>query len=343
MKTTVQWGVLAATANIATTRIMPALNQSPHAILLAIASRDSAKSEATAKTFNVARPYVGYAKLLADPDVEAVYIPLPNDMHFEWCLRSLKAGKHVLCEKPLCLTAEQALKLCKARDRAGKHIEEGFAYRNHPQWLKVQEILRAGVIGAVRSVHGCLAKQFYDPADIRNNPAAGGGALYDLGAYAISACNILFQGPPKRVIAAIDRDPIFRTDRLSTALLDYGESHATFTVGTQAGSASWGTHQQLTVLGSTGWMRFDFPYAHARPTPCSVDVGDASTVGSLPNTTFRYEPANHYALEVDRFSRLLLEQDVPSWPIEDAVHTLRTIEALFESTRSGTWQVLPTD
>jgi predicted dehydrogenase len=343
MKTTVAWGILGCTANIATTRIMPALKESPHATLLAIASRDAAKGETIAKQFGVSRVYDGYDKLLADPDVDAVYVPLPNDMHFEWSVRALDAGKHVLCEKPLCLTAQQAKKLCAARDRAGKQIEEGFAYRNHPQWVQVQEILKEGRIGAVRSVHGCLAKQFYDPADIRNNPAAGGGALYDLGAYAISACNILFKSPPKRVIAAIDRDPVFRTDRLSTALLDYGESHATFTVGTQAGSASWGTHQQLTVLGSTGWLRFDFPYAHARPSACSVEVGDSSTVGSLPNTIFRYEPANHYALEVDRFSRLLLKQNVPGWPIEDAVNTLRTIEALFESTRTGSWQSLPTD
>ena len=149
----------------------------------------------------------------------------------------------------------------------------------------------------------------------------------------------VFKRPPKRVVAAIDRDPAFGTDRLSTALLDYGDRHATLT-RTQAGSASWGTHQQLTVLGGTGWLRFDFPYAHARPAAC-YEVGDASTVGSLPTSTFKFEPMNHYALEVDRFSRLLLGHNVPGWPIEDAVNTLRTIEALFESARTGSWQSLP--
>src|SRR5262249_1549094 len=231
--------------------------------------------------------------------------------------------------------------LCAARDRAHRRIEEGFAYRNHPQWAKLEEILAGNAIGPVRAVHGTLAKQFYDPADIRNNPKAGGGALYDLGAYAISACNLVFKGPPKRVVAAIDQDPNFGIDRLSTALLDYGDRHATFTVATQAGPAAWGTHQQLTVLGATGWLRFDFPYAHARPSACSIEFGDATTVGSLPTSTFNFAPMNHYALEVDRFSRLLLGHDVPRWPIEDAVHTLRTIEALFESARSGNWQSLP--
>ena len=134
-----------------------------------------------------------------------------------------------------------------------------------------------------------------------------------------------------------------RIDRLSTALLDYGDAHATFTVSTQAGSSSWGTHQQLTVLGGSGWLRFDFPYAHARPSACSIELSDASTVGSLPTSTFNFEPMNHYALEVDRFSRLLLGYDVPSWPIEDAVRTLRTIEALFKSGRTGTWESLPNE
>jgi predicted dehydrogenase len=340
VKETVNWGVLGA-AVIATGRIMPALKQSPYATLLALASRDAGKARAAALPLEVPRVYVGYDKLLADSEIDAVYIPLPNDMHFEWSVRALESGKHVLCEKPLCLSAAHAIRLCVARDRAQRHIEEGFAYRNHPQWAKLEEIFSSNAIGPVRAVHGTLAKQFYDPTDIRNNPKAGGGALYDLGAYAISACNLVFKGPPKRVVAAIDRDPSFGIDRLSTALLDYGDRHATFTVGTQAGSSAWGTHQQLTVLGATGWLRFDFPYAHARPSACSIEFGDASTVGSLPTSTFSFPPVNHYALEVDRFSRLLLGHNVPSWPIEDAVSTLRTIEALFESVRTGTWQSLP--
>jgi predicted dehydrogenase len=339
LQTTIKWGVLGVAA-IATGRIIPALLQSPYATLLALASRDAERARNAAKGVGVPRAYAGYDRLLADPEIDAVYIPLPNHMHFEWSVRALEAGKHVLCEKPLCLTVDQVAKLCAVRDSAKRHIEEGFAYRNHPQWAKVDELLANNSIGPVRAANGTLAKQFYDPADIRNNPVAGGGALYDLGAYAISACNLVFKRTAKRVVAAIDMDPRFRIDRLSTALLDYGDAHATFTVGTQAGSSSWGTHQQLTVLGGSGWLRFNFPYAHARPSACFVQFGDASTVGSLPTSTFYFEPMNHYALEVDRFSRLLLGHDVPSWPIEDAVRTLRTIEALFESGRTGTWQLL---
>ncbi|MFC5520019.1 Gfo/Idh/MocA family protein [Polaromonas jejuensis] len=340
MKKTINWGVLGAAA-IATGRTMPALNEAPSATLLALASRDGAKGRAAAEALGVPRVYASYDELLADPDIDAVYVPLPNQLHLEWSVRALEAGKHVLCEKPLCLTAAQVTQLCAVRDRSGLHIEEGFSFRNHPQWAKLDDLLASNAIGPVRAVHATLAKQFLDPADVRNNPAAGGGALYDLGSYAISACNLIFKRQPTRVVAALEHDPAFGIDRLSSALLDYGDRHAAFTVATQAGPSSWGSHQQLSVLGATGWLRLDFPYAHGRPSACRIELGDATSVGSFPTETFTFEPVNQYTLQVERFSRLLLGHQEASWPIEDALGTLRTIEALFESGRSGAWQVLP--
>jgi predicted dehydrogenase len=183
-----------------------------------------------------------------------------------------------------------------------------------------------------------LAKQFLDPNDIRNNPDQGGGALYDLGSYTISACSAAFGRAPKRVIAAIDRDPAWKIDRLSTALLDYGDGHASFTVGSQSGPSAWATHQQFSVLGSNGWLRCDFPYAHGRPAACHVFVGDHTSHGTFETTTHSFEPVNQYTLQVERFSRYLRGEAVASWPIEDSLLTLRVIEALFESARSGRWQ-----
>ena len=339
MTATIRWGVLGAAA-IATGRTMPALNAAPSAKLLALASRDAAKGRQVADAFGIARLYNNYDALLADPDIDAVYVPLPNQLHFAWAMRALQAGKHVLCEKPLCISSVQVAQLCAERDRTGRHIEEGFAFRNHPQWAKLDAIIAADTIGEVRAVHCTLAKQFLDPADVRNQLDAGGGALYDLGSYAISACNLVFQRTPSRVVAAMDRDPVFRTDRLTSALLDYGDRHAAFTVGTQAGSNACGTHQQFTVLGSQGWLRLNFGFAHARPTACQLEVGDSSSVGSFPTATYTFESVDHYLLQVERFSRLLLGHSVPSWPIEDALHTLRTIEALFASGRQDGWQTL---
>ena len=341
MASTIRWGVLGAAA-IATGRTMPALNAAPSATLLALASRDPDKGPRVAQQFGIPRLYARYEALLADAEIDAIYVPLPNPLHFEWAMRALQAGKHVLCEKPLCMSAGQVARLCAERDRSGRHIEEGFAFRNHPQWAKLDEIVSAGAIGEVRAVHATLAKQFLDPADVRNNLATGGGALYDLGSYAISACNRVFKRPPVRVVAALERDPAFGTDRLSSALLDYGDRHAAFTVGTQAGSDAWGTHQQFSVLGSRGWLRMNFAFAHARPTACQIEVGDASSVGSFPTASYTFEPVDHYLLQVERFSRRLLGHAVPSWPIEDALDTLRTLEALFASAREDGWQTVAT-
>jgi predicted dehydrogenase len=337
--TPVRWGILGAAA-IATSRFIPAMKGATAASLVGIASRSADKAEAVAKEFGIPRHFGSYDTLIDDPEIEALYVPVPNHLHVEWSVRALTAGKHVLCEKPLSLSATDVLAMIAARDRSGRHIEEAFSYRNHPQWARIAEILAGGAIGAPRAVQCTLAKQFLDPRDIRNNPDHGGGALYDLGSYTISACSAAFGRAPKRVIAAIDRDPAWKIDRLSTALLDYGDGHATFTVGSQSGPSAWATHQQFSVLGTNGWLRCDFPYAHGRPTACHVYVGDDTSHGAVETMTYSFEPVNQYTLQVDRFSRYLRGESVPSWPIEDSLLTLRIIEALFGSAASGQWQDL---
>jgi predicted dehydrogenase len=336
----VRWGVLGAAA-IATSRFIPAMSGAPSARLVAIASRDAAKAKAVAQEFGIPRHFGSYDKMIADPEIEALYIPVPNHLHVEWSVKALAAGKHVLCEKPLCLTAADVVALQRARERSGRHIEEAFSYRNHPQWTRIGDLIASGAIGVPRAVQCTLAKQFLDPKDIRNNPDVGGGGLYDMGSYTISACSAIFKRPPRRVIAALDRDPQFKIDRLSTALLDYGEGHASFTVATQAGPSAWATHQQFSVLGSNGWLRGDFPYAHGRPTSCNVFVGDHTSHGTIATQTFAFEPVNQYTLQVERFSQLLRGEPVPSWPIEDSLLTLRIIEALFESAKTDRWQKIP--
>lgn len=336
----VKWGVLGA-ASIAVQRTMPAMREAPSATLHALASRDADKARSVAARFEAPRAYGGYDQLLADPEVDAVYIPLPNRLHFEWSIRALEAGKHVLCEKPLCLTSREVERLCAARDRSGRHIEEAFGYRNHAQWAKVVELIASGAIGPVRAAHAVLAKQFLDPSDVRNDPAAGGGALYDLGSYAINALNLVCGRAPLRVAALAEHDPRFGIDRLTSALLDYGDAHASLTVASQAGPAAWATHQQLTVLGARGWLRLNFPFAQARPVACRIEVGDEQSVGAVPTAVHEFAPANQYALQIERFSRRVLGASVAAWPIEDALATLRTIESIFASARDGAWKEVP--
>jgi predicted dehydrogenase len=335
----IRWGVLGAAA-IAIDRFMPAMAGARAATLAGIASRSTDKAKTIAQTFAIPRHFDSYEALIDDPGIDALYVPVPNHLHVEWSVRALEAGKHVLCEKPLCLSAKDVLTLIAARDRSGRHIEEAFSYRNHPQWATIGELLANGAIGAPRAVHGTLARQFLDPKDIRNNPDQGGGALYDLGSYTISACSAALGRAPKRVIAAIDRDPAWKIDRLSTALLDYGDAHATFTVGSQSGPLA-ATHHQFSILGSNGWLRCDLPYAHGRPTACHLYVGDHTSMGSFETVKYDFEPVNQYTLQVERFSRYLRGEDVPCWPIEDSLTTLRIIEGLFASAKSGHWEAIP--
>jgi predicted dehydrogenase len=337
MAAPVRWGVL-GTAAIATSRFLPALPEAPSARLVAVGSRDLAKAEAVARRFGAPRAHGSYESLLADPEIDAVYVPLPNHLHVAWSVRALDAGKHVLCEKPLCLTAAEVDDLIAARERSGRHIEEAFSYRNHPQWAKIAEVLASGAIGEPRAVQCTMAKQFHDPADIRNDPDKGGGALYDLGSYAISGCSLVFPRLPKRVVAALERDPRYRIDRLSTAILDYGDAHASLTVASQSGPSAWASHQQFSVLGSEGWLRCDFPFAHGRPSECRVMIGDNGSHGSVPTREWTFAPVNQYVLQTERFSRRVRGDDVPAWPIEDAQRTLRIVEALFRSAANGDWE-----
>jgi len=322
-----RWGVL-GTANIAIERTIPAMTE-----CLAIASRDLARAQEAAAKLGISRAYGSYDELLADQDVRAVYIPLPNHLHVEWSKRALRAGKAVLCEKPLCLASAEVRELIDVRDETAGLIEEAMVFRNHPQWEEIAEIISSGRIGRPLAIQGTIAKQFLDPADIRNQPGLGGGATYDLGTYVIAACNLVFGRAPLRVSAAMEFDPSFGVDRLVTALLDYGDGHASFTASSQGGTSAWGTHQQFSVLGSDGWLRSTFPYAQARPVACRIEVGDATSVGALPIEVHEYPPVNQYALQVERLAKLVRGESARHWPIEDSLMTLRIIEALFQSAK----------
>lgn len=334
---TIKWGIL-GTANIALTRTIPFMAPVECASADAIASRNSDKAKQAATNLGIPKAYGSYEALLNDPEIDAVYIPLPNNLHREWSIKAMEAGKHVLCEKPLSLLPEDVQAVIDARDRTGMHIEEGFGYKNHPQWDKIDELMTQGAIGRPLSTHGVLAMRFMNPDDIRNSPELGGGGTYDLGSYAISASTMIFKRPPLRVLGVMDIDPEFKIDRLSTAILDYGDAHSTLTVSTQGGASAWATHQLFSVLGSHGWLRCDFPYAQARPTACHLYVGNLESYGGFETGKFEFPAVSQYGLEVERFSRHLLGEKVKTWELEDALLTLTIIQELFVSARSNSWR-----
>src|SRR6202020_338634 len=218
------------------------------------ASRDLGKARAAAEKLVIPRAYGSYEELLADPEIEAIYNPLPNEEHVPWTLRALAAGKHVLCEKPIALDAEEARRLIDARNRSGKLVAEAFMVRFHPQWRRARELARDGTIGDVRAIQTFFSYRLLDPDNVRNRPPGGGG-LYDIGCYAILTARYIFGAEPTRVAATIDWDPKFKTDRLASALLEFpGGRQLTFTVGTQLSA-----HHLVPISGEGGGRAVGIP------------------------------------------------------------------------------------
>lgn len=335
----VRWGVLGV-AGIALNRVIPAMKAVPNCEIYAIASRQAAKAHAAAGRSGIDIAYGSYEELLADPAIEAVYIPLPNHLHVEWCAKAMQAGKHVLCEKPLSLSADEAVPLLAIRDRTGRLIEEAFAIRNHPQWRAMRDCIGSGEIGELRYVQTTLAYNNVNPDDIRNRLDIGGGGLYDLGSYAITGCRYVIEAEPIRAVALIDRDPSFKTDRLTSAILEFARGQAVFTVATQAGPKSGGTHQHFSVIGSKGWIRAEFPYSHAIPAACRLFIGDATSIGTKPAREISFPEVNQYGLQGERFSRLVRGEPVEQFPLEDAIANMRAIDAVFRSAKSGGWETV---
>ncbi len=328
----VKWGVLGV-AKIAVEKVIPAMQQGEASHIAAIASRDPGKARAAADKLGIERTFGSYEELLADPEIEAVYNPLPNELHVPWTLRALAAGKHVLCEKPIALDAEEAGALIEARDRSGKLVAEAFMVRFHPQWRRAKELAATGAVGDLRAIQTFFSYRLLDPENVRNRPPGGGG-LYDIGCYAILSARHIFGAEPTRVVATIDHDPNFRTDRLAGAILEFpGGRHSTFTIGTQMSA-----HQRVTIVGEAGRIEIMIPFNAPpdRPTEIAIDTG-ADLFGGGRRVE-QFPVCDQYTLQGDAFSRAIINATPLEFPIEDAIRNMRVIDALFRSAKSGTWE-----
>jgi len=326
----VVWGVL-STAKIGWEKVIPAMLKSEHCELRAIASRSSEKARERADQFGIPKAYGSYEELLADPEIEAIYNPLPNHEHVPMTLAAARAGKHVLCEKPVALTANEAEQLREVADKV--HIMEAFMVRFHPQWLTVRERVHAGELGEVRSIHSYFAYNNTDANNIRNMADIGGGALYDIGCYPIVTARFLFGCEPLRAIALVDRDPVFKTDRLVSGLLDFGEGRRLdFTVSTQSV-----TYQRVQVCGTQKRIEVQIPFNAplGGATDLLTDSGKRLDLGSTVTETI---PAcDMYTLEIDAFSQAVRGVIPLPYGVEDAILNMRVIDALFASEKTGAW------
>jgi predicted dehydrogenase len=326
----VRWGVL-STASIGVRRVIPALAAADGCAVTAIASRERSRAEAVASTFGIERAYGSYEALLDDPEIDALYNPLPNHLHGEWTLRAAKAGKHVLCEKPLAMDAREARAMVDGCASAGVRLMEAFMYRLHPQWATVRDIVASGRIGDVLAVQTFYAYRNVDPANIRNIAAYGGGALMDIGCYAINSSRMLFGAEPDRVEALMRRDPSFATDVVTSAVLGFGDRQAAFTVSTQVEP-----DQRVHVSGTEGRLLVEIPFniPPDRPTRLLVTAGGDPPVA--PNTeVMEIPPADQYRIQGEVFARAVVEGAEMPIPPEDSVANMRVIDAVFDAASTG--------
>jgi len=308
--------------------VLPAMQRGEYCEVAAIASRSLETARAAAAQLGIPKAYGSYEELLADPEIDAIYNPLPNHLHVPWSIKALEAGKHVLCEKPIALTAAEAQTLADTARRYPRlKVMEAFMYRHHPQWRRARQLVAEGQIGELRTIHSFFSYYNDDPSNIRNMAGIGGGGLMDIGCYNISISRFIFGAEPQRVCGIVEYDPQFKTDRLASGMLDFGSGTATFTCSTQLAS-----YQRVHIFGDTGRIEIEIPFNAPPDRPCKIwhqhDGGIEEIV---------FVVCDQYTLQGDALARAILDDTPVPTPIEDAVANMAVIEALVRSSKSGTW------
>jgi len=331
MSKKLRWGVL-STAAIGVKKVIPAMQLGQYSTVTAIASRSLAPAQAAARELGIAKAYGSYDELLADPDVDAIYNPLPNQMHVPWTIKAAEAGKHVLCEKPLSMTLAEARSMLPVQQRTGVKIGEAFMIRSYTQWRRLRELIEQGRIGSLRSVIAAFSYFNTDAANIRNQVESGGGALYDIGCYCIHASRLGFGGLPTRVVGLIERDPAFGTDRLTSAMLDFPGGQAIFTCSTQLVP-----YQRVHFLGTKGRIEIEIPFNAPKDRPTRMLIDETGDIFGGGIITEEFPTADQYTIQGDEFSKAVLEGGEVPVPLEDGIANMAVIEAVFRSAEKGGW------
>jgi predicted dehydrogenase len=326
--TKVRWGVL-STAKIAREKVIPGMQAGKFCDIVAIASRNKEQAQAAAEKLHIPVVYGSYEELLGDPAVDAVYIPLPNHLHVEWAIKALQAGKHVLCEKPVALSAAEAEQLLQAAQQKPQlKIMEAFMYRFHPQWQQAKQWVKAGKVGELKTIHSFFSYYNADPGNIRNKKEMGGGGMMDIGCYCVSLARFIFDKEPQRVMGNVEFDPVLQTDRMASGILDFTTGTSTFTCSTQLMP-----YQRVNILGTEGRIEIEIPFN--APTAAATRIW--LHVKNVTEETV-FEPVDQYTLQGDLFSQAILNKALVPTPLQDAVNNMKVIEAVFASAASGAWK-----
>ncbi len=316
-------------AKIATVKVIPAMQRGEWTEVSAIASRDPGRARQAATALGIPKSYGSYEELLADDSIDAVYIPLPNHLHVPWAARAAEAGKHVLCEKPIGMSASEARQLVAVRDKAGVLIQEAFMVRTHPQWIAVRDMVRAGRIGQVRAMTGFFSYFNDDPANVRNRADYGGGGLLDIGCYLVNTSRMIFEREPRRAFAVMETDPRFGVDTLTSMLLDFGGGHAIGTCSTHLVP-----YQRIHILGTRGRIEIEIPFNAPPDEACRVFVDDGKDLRGKGAQPVDFDVCDQYTIQADLFSRAILDKAAAPYPLEDSVANMCVIDALFAAART---------
>ena len=323
----VRWGVL-STANIGVQKVIPGMLQGEYCTMVGIASRSLEKARAVANELGFSKVYGSYEELLADPEIQAVYIPLPNHLHVRWSIAALEAGKHVLCEKPIGLTSAEAGELLQvSKEHPELKIMEAFMYRHHPQWQRARALVQEGAIGELRTIQTFFSYHNVDPDNIRNMAEIGGGGLMDIGCYCISLSRFVFDAEPQRVMGIVEHDPVFKTDRLVSGLMDFGVGTSTWTCSTQLSS-----YQRVNIFGTEGRVEIEIPFNAPPDRPCKLWLQRGERIDEIV-----FDVVDQYTIQGDLFSQAVLNDTRVPTPLEDAVANMKVIEAIVRSGETGQW------
>jgi predicted dehydrogenase len=320
-----RWGIL-STAKIGREKVIPAMQQGNYCTVDAIAGRDAEKVAAVADALGIPKAYDSYEALLNDAEIDAVYIPLPNQLHVPWAIKALQAGKHVLCEKPIGLTSAEAKELqLAALQHPHLKIMEAFMYRLHPQWQHAKKLVQEGAIGELKTIESFFSYYNTDAENIRNKKEAGGGGLMDIGCYCISLSRFIFGEEPLRVSASADFDPVFKTDRMASGILHFSKGTATFTCSTQLTP-----YQRVNIMGTEGRIKMDIPFSPSPHTDAHFWLHRKDDIEKII-----FEAVDQYTIQGDLFSKAVIDNTPVPTDLQDAVNNMLVIEAIFKSAGLG--------
>ena len=326
----IRWGVI-STARIGIKQVIPAFQKSETCEVTAIASRSGTRAGEVAKQLGIQKAYGTYEALLEDPDVDAIYNPLPNNLHRKWTIKAMEAGKHVLCEKPVGLTVKEVEEMISARDRSGVKAGEAFMVKSHPQWIDARARVRRGDIGKLRLIQGFFSYHNRDPENIRNIRELGGGGMWDIGCYPVTMSRYIFEEEPLRVLALLEFDPDKETDRLGSVIMEFPSGQSQFAVSTQLVP-----YQRMHIFGTEGHLEVRIPWNAPNDRPCEVTQDTGDMLGEK-FTLHRFPVVDQYSLMGDAFSRAIIEDKEVPVSLEDGLMNTRALTAIFESAERAQW------